>query len=138
MVDAFYGEKYPKVMVFISGWLLISTSNKRAFLANSFSKQADFQTTSFSNEQMSTFIFILTKFRNICDALRNLVLFAQFKRKTHMEECQFQLSCRQKVTLLHGCFSRFSICANGTKSLNASQEGHIKLHIQRRFQHKEK
>ena len=38
MVDAFYGEKYPKVMVFISGWLLISTSNKRAFLANSFSK----------------------------------------------------------------------------------------------------
>ena len=25
-----------------------------------------------------------------------------------------------KVTLLHGCFSRFSICLNGTKSRNAS------------------
>ena len=26
-----------------------------------------------------------------------------------------------KVTLLHGCFSRFSNCANGIKSRNASQ-----------------
>ena len=26
-----------------------------------------------------------------------------------------------KVTLLHGCFSRFLNCANGTKSRNASQ-----------------
>ena len=28
-----------------------------------------------------------------------------------------------KVTLLHGCFSRFLNCTNGTKSLNASQSG---------------
>ena len=37
----------------------------------------------------------------ICGALRDLVPFVQF-------------------TLLHGCFSRFFNCTNGTKSRNAS------------------
>ena len=32
-----------------------------------------------------------------------------------MEDCY-----SKKVTLLHGCFSRFLNCANGTKSHNAS------------------
>ena len=48
---------------------------------------------------------------------RDLVPFVQFKNeKTLMEECYFLL----KVTLLHGCFSRFINCTNGTKSCNAS------------------
>ena len=46
-----------------------------------------------------------------------------------MEDCYFYLSCRlelkaeAEVTILHGCFSRFSNCANGTKSRKTS---HIK------------
>ena len=38
--------------------------------------------------------------------------------KTPMEESYFELL---KLTLLHGCFSRFLNCANGTKSQRASQ-----------------
>ena len=41
--------------------------------------------------------------------------------KTPLEECYFWYSCRLlKVTLHHGCFSRFLNCTNGTKSRNAS------------------
>ena len=49
------------------------------------------------------------------DALRDLVLFVQFKnvKSTHG-------GVLLKVTLLHGCFSRFLNCANGTKSPKAS------------------
>ena len=35
-----------------------------------------------------------------------------------MEECL-------KVTLLHGCFSRFLNCAHGTKSRKVLQLGHL-------------
>ena len=37
-----------------------------------------------------------------------------------MEECQFSPATLLKLTLLHGCFSRFLNCTNGTKSCNAS------------------
>ena len=82
----------------------------------------------------------------ICDALRDLVPFAQLKMwkapwgsatfiwvaaltwKTPMEECYFKLSCRLKpatllkVTLLHRRFSRFLNCVNSTKLRNASYD----------------
>ena len=47
-----------------------------------------------------------------------------------MEECQSQESCKLlplKLSLLHGCFSRFSNCANGTKSRKAS---HFFYHLE--------
>ena len=37
-----------------------------------------------------------------------------------MEECYFYPATLLKVTLLHGCFSRFFNCTNGTKLRNAS------------------
>ena len=49
----------------------------------------------------------------ICDTLRDLVPFTQFKKREK----------RPKVTLLE-CFSRFANCADGTKSYKAS---HISL-----------
>ena len=57
-------------------------------------------------------IFTCPTFRNsICDVLRNLVPFIQFKAATLL-----------KVTLLEldRCFSRFLNCTSGTKSRNAS------------------
>ena len=45
-----------------------------------------------------------------CDDLHNLVPFIQFKK-----------CCFCKVTPLHGCFSRFLNCTNGSKSRKASQ-----------------
>ena len=56
----------------------------------------------------SIFLFYL----DIYDALLDLVPFVQFKKReknTH----------GTKLTLLHGCFSRFLNCTNGTKSRNA-------------------
>ena len=47
---------------------------------------------------------------HICGALRDLVPCAQFKE---------HLATLLKVTLLHGCFSRFLNCMNGTKSRKA-------------------
>ena len=47
-----------------------------------------------------------------CSALRDMVPFLQFKKR--------ELATLLKVTLLHGCFSRFVNCKNGTKSANAS------------------
>ena len=52
---------------------------------------------------------------NICDALRNLVTFVQFKKRE--KHPRFQPATLLKVTL-RGCFSRFLNCANGTKSFN--------------------
>ena len=65
----------------------------------------------------------------ICDALRDLVPFVQFKKLECTHEGVLLLVKLQaksfttllKVTLLHGCFSRFLNCTNGTKSPNASQ-----------------
>ena len=51
------------------------------------------------------------------NALRNLAPFVQFKkREKHRKACNFI-----KSYILHGCFSRFLNCTNGTKSRNASQ-----------------
>ena len=66
---------------------------------------------------------------NICDALRDLVPFVQFtKREKHpWKSVNFSKKLKRlqpatllKLTLLHGCFSRFLNCTNGTKSRNAS------------------
>ena len=62
---------------------------------------------------------------NKCDASRDLAPFLQFKKhETHpwrsvtfSKVTGFSL----KVTFLHGCFSRFLDCTNGTKSRNTSQ-----------------
>ena len=48
----------------------------------------------------------------ICDALRDLVPFVQLS-------CRLKPATLLKLTLFHGCFSRFLNCANGTKSRNA-------------------
>ena len=62
------------------------------------------------------FAFWLSVFQ--CDASRDLVPFVQFKtvKKTHAGV----LATLLKVTLLHGCFSRFLNCTNGTKSHKTS------------------
>ena len=62
--------------------------------------------------------FFCRKRTYICDALRDLVQSVQFKRPWR--------SVTSKVTLLHGCFSRFLNCTNGTKS---SKTSHIYLHF---------
>ena len=62
--------------------------------------------------------FFCRKRTYICDALRDLVQSVQFKRPWR--------SITSKVTLLHGCFSRFLNCTNGTKS---SKTSHIYLHF---------
>ena len=63
----------------------------------------------------------------ICDALRDLLPFAQFKKR---EKCPWRSvnfskvagsATLLKLTLLHACFSRFLNCADGTKSRNAPQ-----------------
>ena len=60
--------------------------------------------------------------KTICDALHDLVQFVQFKeREKHpWRSATFCKNARLKVTLLHGCFSRFLNCKNSTKSGNAS------------------
>ena len=55
---------------------------------------------------------------NMCDALRDLVPFEQFKKR---EKHPWRSA---KLTLVRGCFSRFLNCTNGTKSRNAP---HINL-----------
>ena len=85
-----------------------------------------------------------------CGALRDLVPFAQFKKREKHPRRSVNFSkvagfnvtflnlwfsyvfrgyrnvtlkpaTLIKLTLLHGCFSRFLHCTNGTKSCNASQ-----------------
>ena len=61
--------------------------------------------------------------KHICDALRDLVSFVQFKivKKHPRRSVTFSKAADfSKVTLLHGCFSRFLYCTNGTKSRKAS------------------
>ena len=61
----------------------------------------------------------------ICDGLRDLVPFVQFKKREKHPWRSVNFSCRLKpatllkLTLLHGCFSRFLNCANVTKLRNA-------------------
>ena len=56
----------------------------------------------------------------ICDALRNLVTFVQFKNLKKPPWMSAIFKTLLKVTLLHVCFSRFLICTNGTKSRKTS------------------
>ena len=63
----------------------------------------------------------------LCDALRNLVPFVQFKkhekhllRSATFSKAASSLQLYLNVTLLHGCFSRHQNCTNGTKSCKAS------------------
>ena len=66
--------------------------------------------------------------KSICDVLRDLVPFVQFKKcekhpwrsVTFSRVAGFLPTTLLKATLLHGCFSRFLICKNSTKSCNAS------------------
>ena len=51
-----------------------------------------------------------------CDALRNIVPFVQFKNVKNIRVGVLLIVL--KVTLLHGCFSRFLNCTNGTESFN--------------------
>ena len=49
-----------------------------------------------------------------CDVLSDLTLFVQIKKR------EIHPWRSVTLTLLHGCFSRFLICTNGTKLRNAS------------------
>ena len=60
----------------------------------------------------------------MCDVLRDLVSFVQFKKRE--KHPWRSVTFRLKVTLIHGCFSRFLNCTNGTKSLNASHTMSLK------------
>ena len=62
----------------------------------------------------------------LCDTLRDLVAFVQFKkREKHPWKCvnvssfKLQPATLLKVTLLHGRFSHFLNCATATKPRNA-------------------
>ena len=52
-----------------------------------------------------------------CDALRDLLPFVQLKKHENTHGGVLLLAL--KVTLLHGCFSRFLNCTNVTKSRNS-------------------
>ena len=56
-----------------------------------------------------------------CDALRDLVPFAQFKRREKHPWRSVDFSKVAGWSLPHGCFSRFLNCANGTKSRDSPQ-----------------
>ena len=66
----------------------------------------------------------------ICGALRDLVPLVQLKnvKNTHggvlILVFRLQPATLLKLTLLHGCFSHFLSCTNGTKSRNAP---HVKF-----------
>ena len=68
---------------------------------------------------LSQFFFSKTKKANdICDALRDLVLFVQFKKreKHPWRSVNFsKVAALLKLKLLHGYFSRFLNCTNSTK-----------------------
>ena len=63
----------------------------------------------------------------ICGALRYLVPFVQFKKGdkhpwrsvNFSKVADLKPATLLKLTLLHGCFSLFLNCTNGTKSCNA-------------------
>ena len=74
----------------------------------------------------------------ICGALRDLVPFVKFKKcgkhpwrsVNFSRVAGFKPATLPKLTLLHGFFSRFLNCKNGTKSRNAPQMVIFKrLHI---------
>ena len=61
--------------------------------------------------------------RAMCDALRDLVPLVQFKKreKHPWRSVHFKPAILLKLTLLHGCYSLFKNCTNGTKSRSAPQ-----------------
>ena len=75
--------------------------------------------------------FIAVSENSYFDALRNLVPFVQFKKPekhswrsvNFSKVAGFKPATLLKLTLLHGCFSRFLNCANVTKSHNAPHIG---------------
>ena len=73
-----------------------------------------------SNYSPITFIYVVSKHKlktkvfSICDALRDLVAFVQFKKR---EKHLWRSVTFSKVS---GCFSRFLNCTNATKSSKAS------------------
>ena len=62
-------------------------------------------------------VSVVSDRQSMYGALRDLVPFVQYKKSEKHPWRSFTL----KVTLLHGCFSRFSSCTNGTKSRKASR-----------------
>ena len=76
----------------------------------------------------------------MCAALRDLLPFAQlnncekhpWKSATFSKVAGFKPATLLKVTLVHGCFSRFLIYTNGTKLRNALQTT-ISSHITSSF-----
>ena len=72
--------------------------------------------------------------QKIYDALRDLVLLVQVKivKNTHERVLllvKLQAATLRKVTLLHGCFSRFSSFTNGTKLRKASHVGNYSIFV---------
>ena len=66
-----------------------------------------------------------------CDALRNLVPSVYCKKRENIHG-----GVLLKVTLLHGCFSRFLNCINGIKSCKASHNLKLKKYsLQLRYKH---
>ena len=53
---------------------------------------------------------------DMCSTLRDLVPFVQFKKREEHPRRSVNFT---NLALLHGCFSRFLNCTNGTKSRNA-------------------
>ena len=67
----------------------------------------------------------------ICDALRDLVPFVQFKKRE--KHPWRSVNFRLKLTLLHRCCSRFLNCTIGTKSRNAPNIINIKIQDSRSY-----
>ena len=61
----------------------------------------------------------------ICDVLRDLVPFVQFKKREKHSWTSVEPATLLKLTLLHGCFLRFLNCTNGTKSRNAPHMNYV-------------
>ena len=76
--------------------------------------------------QYYSYIYICNIF-TIYGAFRDLLPFVQFKKRE-------KHPCRSvKVTLLHGCFSRFLNCAHGTKSHNTPHLNDLNLPLSLRI-----
>ena len=71
--------------------------------------------TKIGNSQKLLLTVSIKSFRLKCDrAFCDLVLFVQFKKRE-------KPATLLKLTLFHGCFSRFLNCTNSTKSRNPTQ-----------------